>query len=200
MDKAVFMQRKDFLFTRALALEAFPNFKLRPWITRMLSNNKEEYYNALDELNAAWKFMYPNDNVTYFPQFARNQVFVAMNDYQSLVNLDDEPMHMRVFLAFHDQIVKHENEPQKEQKKRNNANQGEQKERKIKNIDYLQDLINKRRIIKVRETKKQKKQTKNVLDGIINLQIMKYLILIFLRGSYKRILMRKQFVIQLTTL
>lgn len=31
----------------------------------MLSNNKEEYYNALDELNAAWKFMYPNDNVTY---------------------------------------------------------------------------------------------------------------------------------------
>ncbi|PKY44730.1 hypothetical protein RhiirA4_153336 [Rhizophagus irregularis] len=90
-----------------------------------------------------------------------------MNDYQSLVNLDDEPMHMRVFLAFHDQIVKHENEPKKEQKKRNNANQGEQKERKIKNIDYLQDLINKRRIIKVRETKKQKKQTKNVLDGII---------------------------------
>ncbi|GBB84761.1 hypothetical protein RclHR1_11330002 [Rhizophagus clarus] len=109
MDKAAFMQRKDFLFSRALAIEAFPNFKLNPWITKMLSNDKEEYYNALDELNTAWKFMYPNDNVTYV----------------------------------------------------------EQKERKVKNIDYLQELINKGRIIKVRETKKQKRKTKNLLDGII---------------------------------
>ncbi|GET02767.1 hypothetical protein GLOIN_2v1639784 [Rhizophagus clarus] len=167
MDKAAFMQRKDFLFSRALAIEAFPNFKLNPWITKMLSNDKEEYYNALDELNTAWKFMYPNDNVTYFPQFARSQVFMAMNDYQSFVDLDDEPMHMRVFFTFHNQIVKHENETQKEQKKRNKTILVEQKERKVKNIDYLQELINKGRIIKVRETKKQKRKTKNLLDGII---------------------------------
>jgi hypothetical protein len=41
---------------------------------------------------------------------------MAMNDYQSLVNLDDEPMYMRVFLAFHNQIIKSENEHKKKQK------------------------------------------------------------------------------------
>ncbi|RIA94666.1 hypothetical protein C1645_873313 [Glomus cerebriforme] len=161
MDRAAFMQRKDFLFTEALAAESFPNFKLKPWLTRMLSWDKKEYYNALDELNAAWKVMYPNENVTYFPQFARSQVFIAMNDYRSCINLDDEPMHMRVFLAFHDQIVKHENETQRQETKRKTTQlKTEQNEQKLKtkqNKDYLREMINKGRI-KVRETNRPKSQ------------------------------------------
>jgi len=35
----------------------------------MLSNNRGEYYNGLDELNTAWKVMYPSDNVTYVSIF-----------------------------------------------------------------------------------------------------------------------------------
>jgi len=52
-----------------------------------------------------------------FPHFARSQISMAMNDYQSYANLDNEPMHMRAFLGFHNQIVNHENNIQKEEKK-----------------------------------------------------------------------------------
>jgi hypothetical protein len=31
----------------------------------MLSKDKEEYNKALEELNNAWKLMYPNDKVAY---------------------------------------------------------------------------------------------------------------------------------------
>ncbi len=31
----------------------------------MLSHDQIEYFNALEELNMAWKLMYPNDHVNY---------------------------------------------------------------------------------------------------------------------------------------
>ncbi len=43
-----------------------------------------------------------------------------MNDYKSCINFDDEPIHMKIFLAFHNQIIEHESELQKQAKRSRN--------------------------------------------------------------------------------
>ncbi|CAI2180811.1 6265_t:CDS:2 [Funneliformis geosporum] len=161
MNRVMLLQRKDFIFTEAVAREAFPNFNLKSWITKMLSHSQDRA-NALEELNMAWKFI-----KNQFPEFARSQVFVAMDDYKTCVNLDDEPMHMRIFRVFHKQIVDYENVSQNLSKRRRKEIMDEQNDNIIKKGRKLIEVINKGRLVLGENWKRNKTIEKIILEEII---------------------------------
>ncbi|CAG8606864.1 16955_t:CDS:2 [Funneliformis caledonium] len=174
MNRAMLMRRKDFIFTEAVARDAFPNFDLKSWISKMLSHEQNRA-NALEELNMAWKFMFPNDNVVYvsltalnfFPEFARSQVFVAMDDYKECVDLYDEPMYMRIFLAFHNQIIEYENVSRKVLKRRHKEIMDEQDSIIIRKGQELLEVINKGRLVLDENCKRDKIIKKIIIEEII---------------------------------